>query len=103
VTVGGAHHCYLNALPPQPSYAASPFVINTHAAFEGKAEFDEELNRAIEVFDHDANVIHSFDCHVVTLGLGPLLTPVSHFSILFARHLQELGAVPTDFSGHENH
>ncbi len=46
----------------------SSFAFDGHASFEGKAEFGEELNGGIDVFHHDADVVHSLDCHNVSLA-----------------------------------
>ena len=43
VAVGGAHHGDLDALAAHSGDAARPFAFDGHAAFEGKAEFGEEL------------------------------------------------------------
>src|SRR6187397_1606260 len=68
VAVGGAHHGDLDALAAHSGDAASPFVFDGHAAFEGKAEFSEELNGGIDVFHYDADVVHTLNCHDVSLA-----------------------------------
>ena len=68
VTVGGAHHGDLDALAAHSGDAAGPFAFDGHAPFEGQAEFGIELNGRIEVFDHDADVVHTLDCHDVSLA-----------------------------------
>jgi hypothetical protein len=45
---------------------AGPFAFDGHAAFEGKAELNEELNGGINVFHHDADIVHTLDCHDVS-------------------------------------
>src|SRR5918994_1382288 len=63
VAVRGAHHGDLDALAAHSGDAAGPFTFNGHAAFEGKAEFGEELDGGVEVFYDDADVVHPLDCH----------------------------------------
>jgi hypothetical protein len=67
VAVGGAHHGDFDALAAHSCNAAGPFFFDRHAAFKGKAEFDEELYRGINVFHHDADVVHTLDCHEVSV------------------------------------
>src|SRR5690606_23217698 len=69
VTVRSTHHGDFDALAAQSGDTAGPIAFDGHAAFEGKAEFGEELNGGIEVFHHDADVVHSLDCHDVSLGV----------------------------------
>ena len=66
VAVGGAHHGDLDALAVHSSDAAGPFAFDGHAAFEGEAELGEELDGGIEVFDHDADIVHPLDRHDVS-------------------------------------
>jgi hypothetical protein len=62
MAVGGAHHGDLDALAAHSGDAAGPFAFDGHAAFERKAELGEELNGGIDVFHHDADVVHTLDC-----------------------------------------
>src|SRR5436189_4008036 len=68
VAVGCAHHGDLYALAAHSGDAAGPFAFDGHAAFERKAEFGEELNGGIDVFHHDADVVHTLDCQDVSLA-----------------------------------
>src|SRR5262249_55469182 len=84
VAVGGAHHGDLDALAAQSGDAAGPFAFDGHAAFEGKAEFGEELNGGIDVFHHDADVVHTLVCHDVSLAPnGGKLTGSAVFGAYF--------------------
>lgn len=59
VAVGGTHHGGLAALAARSGGAVEPFTLNGHAAFEGKAQFGEEL---------DTDVVNTLDCHDVSLA-----------------------------------
>jgi hypothetical protein len=48
--------------PVTPS-AQSPSIA---APLELEAEFDEELNGGVDVFYHDADIVHTLDCHDVS-------------------------------------
>src|SRR6185503_19779363 len=61
VAVGGAHHGDLEALAAHSGDAAGPFAFDGHAALEGQAELGEERDGGIEVFHHDADVVHTLD------------------------------------------
>src|SRR5207344_1751750 len=63
VAVGGAHHGNLDALAAHSGDTAGPLTFEGHAAFENKAELGEELNGGIDVFHHDADVVHTNDGH----------------------------------------
>jgi len=67
VAVRGTHHSNLDMLAAHSGDATGPFTIDGHAAFEGKAEFSEKLNCCIDVFHHDADVVHTLDFHDVSL------------------------------------
>jgi hypothetical protein len=58
VAVWSAQHSHLDALATQSGDAARPFSLDGHTTFEIKAELGEELNRGIEVFHHDAYIMH---------------------------------------------
>src|SRR5205814_2526810 len=75
VAVGGAHHGDLYALAAHSGDAAGPFAFDRHAAFEGKAEFGKELNGGIDVFHHDADVVHTLDRHDVSLASNVPVLP----------------------------
>ena len=63
MAVGGAHHGDLDALAAHSGDAAGPFAFDGHSAFEREAELGEERNGGIEVFHHDADVVHTLDGH----------------------------------------
>jgi len=67
VAVGGAQHGDLDALAAYSGGAVGPIAFNGHAAFEGKAEFGEELDGGIDVFYHDPDVVHTLGSHDVSL------------------------------------
>lgn len=67
VTIGSAHHRDFDPLAADSGDTAGPFALDGHAAFEGKAEFGEEVDGGIEVFHHDADVVHALDCHVSSI------------------------------------
>jgi hypothetical protein len=79
VAVGGAHHGDFDALVMQSGDAARPIAPDGHAAFEGQAKFGEELHCRIEVLNHDADVVHTFDRHDVSLASISELTAVVGF------------------------
>jgi len=66
MAIGGAHHRDLDALAVDSGDAAGPFALDWHAALKDKAKLAEELNGGIEVFHHDADVVHTLDCHDVS-------------------------------------
>jgi hypothetical protein len=68
MAVGGAHHGDFDALPTHSGDSSGPFAFDGHAAFEGKAKFGEERNGSINVFYHDADVVHTLDCHDVSFA-----------------------------------
>src|SRR5690606_34038466 len=59
VAVGGAHHGDLDALAAPAGDTAGPFAFDGHAAFEDKSEFGKEPDGGIDVFHHDADVVHT--------------------------------------------
>src|SRR5688572_16435248 len=77
VTVRRTHHRHLDAHVPQPSDAVCPVSFDWGAPLELEAEFGEELNGGINVFDNDADVVHALDRHDVSLAPnGSALTGV---------------------------
>ena len=65
----------VDALAAHSGHSTGPFAFDGHATLEGKAEFDEELNGDIKVFHHDADVVHTLDCHDPSLTPGARVTP----------------------------
>ena len=70
VAIGCAQHSDFDTLVAHPSNAASLLTFNGHATFKNEAEFNKERDGRIEVFHHDADVVHTLDCHAGTLGMG---------------------------------
>src|SRR6185436_19804791 len=75
VAVGGAHHGDLDALAAHSGDATGPFAFDGHSAFERKAELGEELNGGIDVFHHDADVVHTLDSQDVSLASNVRVLP----------------------------
>lgn len=67
VAIGGDHHGNLTALVAQAGDSPGPFSLNYCSSLEVEAEFSEEGDDGVQVFNDDADVVHSFDCHVVSL------------------------------------
>jgi hypothetical protein len=63
VTVRRTHHGNLDAHVAQSSDAICPASFNWSTPFELETEFGEELNGDIDVFHHDADVVHTLDRH----------------------------------------
>src|SRR5690606_15255707 len=63
VTVGCAHHRDFDALTAYSRHAARPVPFDARAALEDEAELGEKRDGRIEVFHHDADVIHPLDRH----------------------------------------
>ena len=70
VTVRRTHHGYLDTLVVQAGHAAGPVAFDHGLPFKFKAQLDKELDRRFQVFDHNANVVHSLNSHVSVLLLG---------------------------------
>jgi hypothetical protein len=68
VTVGRTHHGNLNAHVAQASDAIGPVSFDWGAPLKLEAKFGEKRNGSIDVFDHDADVVHTFDRHHVSLA-----------------------------------
>jgi hypothetical protein len=66
VAVRSSHHGNLNAHASQSSDAIGPVTFDRGTPFELQAKFGEELNGGINVIYHDANVVHTLDCHDVS-------------------------------------
>jgi hypothetical protein len=63
VAVRGAHHGDFNAHVSQSGDAICPVSLDRGAPFELEAQLGEELDGGIDVFYHDADVVHPLDCH----------------------------------------
>src|SRR5687767_8583596 len=68
VTVRRTHHGNLDAHVAQSSDAVCPVSFDWGAPLELEAEFGEELNGGVDVFYHDADVVHTLDRHDVSLA-----------------------------------
>src|ERR671911_672520 len=68
VTIRRTHHGNLDAHVAQSSDAVCPVSFDWSAPLELEAEFGEELNGGIDVFYHDADVVHTLDRHDVSLA-----------------------------------
>jgi hypothetical protein len=68
VTVRRTHHGNLDAHVAQSGDAICPVSFNCGTPFEIETKFGEELNGGIDVFHHDADVVHTHDCHDVSLA-----------------------------------
>jgi hypothetical protein len=67
VTVRRTHHGNLDAHVAQSSDAICPVSFDWGAPLELEAKFGEELNGGIDVFYHDADVVHTLDRHDATM------------------------------------
>jgi hypothetical protein len=67
VTVRRTHHGNLDAHIAQSSDAVCPGSFDWGAPLEFEAKFREEFNGGIDVFDHDADVVHPLDRHQALL------------------------------------
>jgi hypothetical protein len=67
VAVGRAHHGDLDALAAQAGDAPGPFAFDRGPPLKLEAKFGEKRNRGIQVLDHDADVVHTFDGHDISL------------------------------------
>jgi len=67
VAVRRAHHGNLDAHVAQSGDAICPVSFNCGTPLEIETKFGEEPNAGIDVFHHDADVVHSFKHHVSIL------------------------------------
>src|SRR2546422_10812606 len=72
MTVRRTHHGNLDAHVAQSSAAICPVSFDWGAPLELEAEFGEELNGGVDVFYHDADVVHTLDRHDVSLSANGL-------------------------------
>lgn len=66
VAVKSAEHGDFDAHVEESHDAVGPVAFDGGAALVGQAEFGEEDDGGIEVFDDDADVVHSFEGHDVS-------------------------------------
>src|SRR5262249_50570924 len=71
VTVRRPHHGNLDAHVAQSGDVIGPVSFHWGAPLELEAKFGEELNGGINVFHHDADVVHTLDRHDVPLPGEP--------------------------------
>src|SRR6266511_2692603 len=67
VTVRRTHQGNLDTHAAQSSDAICPISFDWGPPLELETKFGEELNGGINVFHHDADVVHTLDRHVVSL------------------------------------
>src|SRR5262249_37657853 len=67
VAVRRAHHGDLDALVAESSDTSGPFTFDRGQPFELEAELAKEINRRLEVIDHDSYVVHPLERHVSNL------------------------------------
>jgi hypothetical protein len=67
VAVRRTHHGNLDAHVMQPGDAICPASFNWGTSLESETKFCEEFNGGINVFDHDADVIHTRNCHDISV------------------------------------
>src|SRR5438046_5808355 len=85
VTVRRTHHGNLDAHVAQSSDAICPVSFDWGAPLELEAKFGEELNGGVDVFYHDADVVHTLDRHDVSLASNARRQP---------RPLADVGCTP---------
>ncbi|MNC90285.1 hypothetical protein D3C83_63670 [compost metagenome] len=66
VTVRRTHHGNFDAHAAQSSDAICPVSFDWGAPLELEAKFGEELDGGVDVFYHDAAVVHTLDRHDVS-------------------------------------
>src|SRR5687767_7007808 len=88
VTVRRTHHGNLYAHVAQSSDAICPVSFDWGASLELEAKFGEELNGGVNVFYHDADVVHTLDRHDVSSASNvlPLTHAVLHTAGPRAKH-----------------
>src|SRR2546423_14364370 len=72
VTVRRAHHGDLDTHVAQSSDAICPVSFDWGAPLELETKFGEEGNGGINVFHHDAHVVHTLDRHDASLACNDL-------------------------------
>src|SRR4029077_6464834 len=68
VTVRRTHHGNLDAHATQSRDAIGPVSLDGGPPLELEAKFGEERNGGIDVFHHNAHVVHTLDRHDVSLA-----------------------------------
>src|SRR6184192_2659530 len=75
VTIRRTHHGNFYAHVAQSSDAICPVSFDWGATLELEAKFGEELNGGVDVFYHDADVVHTLDRHDVSLASNVPVLP----------------------------
>ena len=75
MTVWRTQHGDFDAHVVQSSDAICPVSCDWGAPLELKTKFGEELNGSIDVLHHAADVVHTHDCHGVSLASNAVLVP----------------------------
>src|SRR5262245_2946886 len=64
VTVRGPHHCDVDLGAVESDDAIYPTSLDYHLALQLQTECDKEGDSRFEVFENNADVVHSLDRHV---------------------------------------
>src|SRR5690606_4981983 len=64
VAVRRAHHRNLDTLVAEARDPSRPFAFDRAPPLELEPELLKEADRRVEVLNHDADVVHPFECHV---------------------------------------
>src|SRR5262245_40147286 len=83
VTVRRTHHGNLDAHVAQSSHAICPLSLDWSAPLELETKLGEELNGGINVFHHDADVVHTLDRHDVSWASNVEDQPPADGSLAF--------------------
>jgi hypothetical protein len=89
VAVRRLHECKVHADALEPDDAVHPAAIDRSLAPQLESELDEELSSGTEVVDHDADVVHPLDRHVLD-GKEPRFEQRRHAPGKTRRHLREV-------------
>src|SRR5215831_12818871 len=65
VAIRGPHHRNLASNVLEPDDTVHPTPLDGHLALQLHTKFDKEGLRGLKVLDHDENVVHSFQGHVL--------------------------------------
>jgi hypothetical protein len=65
VTVGRTHHRNLDPHVVQTSDATGPVSFDQGSPFEVEPKFGEELDCGIDILNHDSDVVHPLDSHIM--------------------------------------
>ena len=65
VAVRSLHHRNVRPYAVEPNDAVHPTAFDGSLALQYESELDEELSRGCKVVNHDADVLHPLDSHVL--------------------------------------